>query len=56
MLHALHAFDKAQAVMLVEEALLSREHGRAILEALRKMEKDGRGGGAHEVRRRASLR
>src|SRR5262249_57946097 len=54
MLHALHAFDKAQAVMLVEEALLSREHGRAILDALRKMEKDGvddvrtrTGGGLH---------
>jgi hypothetical protein len=36
MLHVFHAFDKAQAVMLVEEGLLSREHGRAILEALRK--------------------
>ena len=30
-LHALHAFDKAQAVMLVEEGLLRPEHGRAIL-------------------------
>ena len=54
MLHAFHAFDKAQAVMLVEEALLSREHGRAILDALRKMEKEGveevrtkSGGGLH---------
>ena len=54
MLHALHAFDKAQAVMLVEEGLLSREHGRAILEMLRAMEKEGvdeararSGGGLH---------
>ncbi len=54
MFHALHAFDKAQAVMLVEEGLLSREHGKAILEALRRMEKDGveetrtkSGGGLH---------
>ncbi len=54
MFHALHAFDKAQAVMLVEEELLSREHGKAILEALRRMEKDGveetrtkSGGGLH---------
>src|SRR6478752_1185733 len=53
-LHALHAFDKAQAVMLVEEGLLRPEHGRAILEALRRMEKDGavetrnrEGGGLH---------
>jgi argininosuccinate lyase len=54
MLHALHAFDKAQAVMLVEEGLLSPAHGRAILEALRRMEKEGveearakSGGGLH---------
>jgi len=54
MLHALHAFDKAQAVMLVEEGLLAREHGQAILGALRQMEKDGveevrtrTGGGLH---------
>jgi argininosuccinate lyase len=54
MLHALHAFDKAQAVMLVEEGLLSRDHGRAILEALRSMEQEGveavrtrSGGGLH---------
>ena len=53
-LHALHAFDKAQAVMLVEEGLLRPEHGRAILAALRQMEKDGavetrsrEGGGLH---------
>ena len=54
MFHAIHAFDKAQAVMLVEEGLLSRPHGKAILEALRRMEKDGveesrtkSGGGLH---------
>ena len=54
MLHALHAFDKAQAVMLVEEGLLAREHGQAILKALRQMERDGveevrtrTGGGLH---------
>jgi argininosuccinate lyase len=54
MLHAFHAFDKAQAVMLVEESLLSREHGRAILAALRTMEQEGveetrtrTGGGLH---------
>jgi len=40
-LHALHAFDKAQAVMPVEEGLLRPEHGRAILAALRQMERDG---------------
>ena len=49
MLHALHAFDKAQAVMLVEEGLLSGEHGRAILEALRAMEQEG----VEEVRARS---
>jgi argininosuccinate lyase len=41
MFHALHAFDKAQAVMLVEEGLLAREAGAAILRALREMEKEG---------------
>lgn len=41
MLLALHAFDKAHAVMLVEEGLLAREAGAAILRALRAMEKDG---------------
>ncbi len=41
MLAALHAFDKAHAVMLVEEGLLAREHGVAILRALREMEKVG---------------
>lgn len=41
MLLAIHAFDKAHAVMLVEEGLLSREAGAAILRALRQMEKEG---------------
>ena len=41
MLYALHAFDKAHTVMLVEEGLLRREDGAAILRALRQMEKDG---------------
>jgi len=54
MLHVLHAFDKAHAVMLVEEGLLARDAGIAILQALRQMEKDGveevrtrTGGGLH---------
>jgi argininosuccinate lyase len=54
MLHAIHAFDKAHAVMLVERGLLSREHGAAILRALREMEREGVtearvrvGGGTH---------
>ncbi len=54
MLHALHAFDKAQAVMLAEEGLLRPEHGKAILAALRRMEQEGveeartrSGGGLH---------
>jgi argininosuccinate lyase len=41
MLYVMHAFDKAHAVMLVEEGLLRREHGAAILKALREMEKEG---------------
>ena len=41
MLAAMHAFDKAHAVMLVEEGLLPREAGVAILRALRQMEKEG---------------
>src|SRR5215470_6376177 len=41
MLRVMHAFDKAHAVMLVEEGLLRREHGAAILKALRQMEKEG---------------
>ena len=54
MLHAIHAFDKAHAVMLVERGLLSPAHGAAILGALREMEQEGVtaarvrvGGGTH---------
>ncbi len=54
MLRVMHAFDKAHAVMLVEEGLMRREHGAAILSALRQMEHDGveetrlrTGGGLH---------
>ena len=39
MFHALHAFDKAQAVMLTEQGLLPRETAAAILRALREIEK-----------------
>jgi argininosuccinate lyase len=49
MLHVLHAFDKAHAVMLIEQGLLARDAGIAILRALRQMEKDG----VEEVRTRA---
>jgi argininosuccinate lyase len=41
MQHAMHAFDKAHCVMLVEQGLLAREAGAKILRALRDMEKDG---------------
>ena len=54
MFSALHAFDKAHAVMLVETGLLAREPGAAILIALRRMEGEGvdavrtrEGGGLH---------
>jgi argininosuccinate lyase len=54
MLDALHAFDKAHAVMLVEEGLLTKDVGAAILTALRRMEQEGveavrtrTGGGLH---------
>src|SRR6266404_6052583 len=54
MLGAVHAFDKAHAVMLCEEGLLARTHAAAILRALRQMEGDGVeetrlrvGGGVH---------
>ncbi len=54
MLRALHAFDKAHAVMLCEEGLLAPAHAAAILRALRQMEADGvedvrlrAGGGLH---------
>src|SRR5689334_2724894 len=40
MLPAVHAFDKAHTVMLVEEGLLDAAAGAAILRALRKMETD----------------
>ena len=41
MLPAVHAFDKAHTVMLVEEGLLERSVGAAILAALRKLEREG---------------
>ncbi len=41
MLRVMHAFDKAHAVMLVEEGLLARDAGAAMLTALREMEQDG---------------
>jgi argininosuccinate lyase len=41
MLHVMHAFDKAHAVMLAEEGLLARDAAAAILRALRQMEKEG---------------
>jgi argininosuccinate lyase len=54
MLRAVHAFDKAHAVMLCEEGLLARPHAAAILRALRRMEAEGVeeartrvGGGVH---------
>jgi argininosuccinate lyase len=54
MLPAVHAFDKAHTVMLVEEGLLDVAAGAAVLRALRKMEAEGTvnvraqvGGGLH---------
>jgi argininosuccinate lyase len=51
---AVHAFDKAHTVMLVEEGLLSRDAGTAIVRGLRQMEAEGvveartkAGGGLH---------
>jgi len=41
MLPAVHAFDKAHTVMLVEEGLLDSAAGAAVLRALRKMEAEG---------------
>jgi argininosuccinate lyase len=41
MLPAVHAFDKAHTVMLVEEGLLDAQAGAAVLRALRKMETEG---------------
>ena len=36
---AIHAFDKAHAVMLTEEGIISRATGAAILGAFRRMER-----------------
>src|SRR6266540_129580 len=54
MLEALHAFDKAHAVMLVEQGLIAHDAGAAMLTALRRMETEGveaartrTGGGLH---------
>ena len=51
---AMHAFDKAHTVMLVEEGLLKPEHGAAILQGMRTLEGEGEaatrarvGGGLH---------
>lgn len=51
---AIHAFDKAHIVMLVEQKLLRADTGAALLRALRQMEADGvvetrmrAGGGLH---------
>ena len=41
MLPAVHAFDKAHTVMLVEEGMLPRKTGAAILKSIRGMEKKG---------------
>jgi argininosuccinate lyase len=53
-LYAIHAFDKAHLVMLVEEGLIPREAGVASLRQLRNMEQEGledlrvlHGGGMH---------
>lgn len=45
---ALHAFDKAHTVMLIEEGLLDRDAGIAILNGFREMEREG----VEEARRR----
>jgi argininosuccinate lyase len=41
MIPALHAFDLAHTVMLVEQGILRRETGAAILASLRRMEAEG---------------
>src|SRR3954471_24904304 len=41
LLPAIHAFDKAHTVMLVEEGLLPRETGAAILRGLGQLESEG---------------
>jgi len=40
-LYAIHRFDKAHLVMLIEEELIPREDGIAMLKALREMESEG---------------
>jgi argininosuccinate lyase len=40
LLHAYHMFDKAHVVMLVEENLIPKSDGQAILRAFREMERD----------------
>ncbi|WP_275559114.1 lyase family protein [Streptomyces sp. 5-6(2022)] len=40
-LEAVHAFDKAHIVMLIEQGLVNRSDGRQILEAIRRMERQG---------------
>ncbi|WP_011581947.1 MULTISPECIES: argininosuccinate lyase [Chelativorans] len=40
-LEAVHAFDKAHLVMLVEQGLVGRQDGALMLSALRHMEKEG---------------
>ncbi|MDM0071614.1 argininosuccinate lyase [Variovorax sp. J31P207] len=47
--HAIHAFDKAHALMLSEEGINTREIGRKILQAFREIEQ----GGVEEVRAKA---
>jgi argininosuccinate lyase len=51
LMHAYHMFDKAHAVMLVEEKLIPEQDGQAILRAFREMERLGwerlRGEGGH---------
>ena len=58
---AIHDFDKAHLVMLVEEKLIPRESGVAMLRALREMEERGvevtrkeTGGGIHVETRPSS--
>jgi argininosuccinate lyase len=51
LLHAYHMFDKAHVVMLIEESLVPRSDGKAILRAFREAESAGwerlRGEGGH---------
>ncbi|MCS0503175.1 argininosuccinate lyase [Ancylobacter mangrovi] len=41
MLPALHAFDQAHTIMLIEQGVLPRETGIAVLRSIRKMEEEG---------------